>query len=95
MKKTHPNFSGKLVSLSVAGDSHSYAMERARFESQAGRVFLVGIVPRGGSNGDWSEGAGCAVAWDTVTDYLVFESVEHYQKRLAKYEKYKKSNRKA
>ncbi len=93
MKKTHPNFGGKLVSLSIAGDSHTYAMERARLESQADRVFLVGIVPRGGSSGDWSEGAACAVAWDAVTDYLVFDSVEHYQKRLAKFEKYKKKRK--
>jgi hypothetical protein len=94
MKKTVPDFSGKLVSLSIAGDSHTYTMERARFESQGGRLFLVGIVPHGGSNGDWSEGARCAVAWDGVTDYLVFDSVEHYQKGLARFEKYK-SKRKA
>jgi hypothetical protein len=93
MKNTFPNFSGKLVSLSMTGDSHTYTMERARFESQGGRVFLVGIVPRGGSRGDWSEGAGCAIAWDVVTDYLVFDSVEHYQKRLAKFAKYKKKHK--
>jgi hypothetical protein len=93
MKKSYPNFSGKLVSLSIAGDSYTYAMEQARFESQAGRVFLVGIVPRGGSNGNWSQGAGCAVAWDAVTDYLVFESVEHYQTGLAKFEKHKRKHK--
>ena len=88
-----PNFSGKFVSLSIAGDSHTYAMERAHFELQGGRLFLVGIVPHGGSNGDWSEGAGCAVAWDGVTDYLVFNSIEHYLKGLAKFEKYKKKRK--
>jgi hypothetical protein len=94
MKKTTvPDFSKKFVSVSIAGDSHTYAMDHPHFESQGGRLFLVGTVPRGGSNGDWSEGAVCAVAWDGVTDYLVFDSVEHYQKGLVKFKKYKnKSN---
>jgi hypothetical protein len=93
MKKTIPDFSGKFISLSIAGDGHTYAMERARFELQGGRLFLVGVVPHGGSNGDWSEGARCAIAWHGVTDYLVFDSAEHYQKALAKFEKYKKKRR--
>ena len=92
-KTTFPDFSKKFVSLSIAGDSHTYAMDRPHFESQGGRLFLVGIVPRGGSNGDWSEGAGCAVAWDRVTDYLVFDSAEHYQKGLAKFKKYKSKSK--
>ena len=92
-RTTFPDFSGKFVSLSIAGDS-GYTMDRPHFEWQGGRLFLVGIVPHGGSNGDWSEGAGCAVAWDGVTDYLVFDSAEHYQKGLAKFRKYK-SKRKA
>ena len=94
MNKTIPDFSGKLVSLSIAGNDHTYTMVQTHFESQGGRLFLVGIVPRGGSSGDWSEGARCAVAWDGVTDYLVFDSVEQYQKGLAKFGKHK-SKRKA
>jgi hypothetical protein len=90
MKKTTiPDFSKKFVSLSIAGDSHTYAIDRPHFESQGGRLFLVGIVPHGASNGNWSEGALCAVAWDGVTDYLVFDSIEHYKKGLEKFEKYK------
>jgi hypothetical protein len=93
MKKTIPDFRGKLVSLSIVGDDYSYTMERAHFESQGSRLFLVGIVPRGGSNGDWSEGAVRAVAWDRVTDYLVFASVEQYQTSIAKFTKYKKKRK--
>ena len=92
MKMTAPDFTGKLVSVSITGDSYTYAIDRPRFESQSGRLFLVGIVPRGGSNGDWSEGAVRGVAWDSVTDYLVFESVEHYEKSLKKFKKYKKKS---
>ncbi|HTR41809.1 MAG TPA: hypothetical protein VMH87_09365 [Pseudomonadales bacterium] len=71
MKKTVPDFSGKVVEVSIKGDSYAFAIDRPRFELQCGRLFLVGIVPHGTSLGDWSLGAGCAVAWDSVTDYLV------------------------
>jgi len=84
-----PDFCNKFVSLSIAGDDHSYTMESPSFESQGGRIFLVGIVPRGGSKGNWSEGAGCAIAWDCVTDYLVFDSAKQYWKRLEKFENHK------
>ncbi len=87
MKKSLPNFSKKVVSFGIVGNEHTYAIESPRFEMQAGRLFLVGTVPRGGSSRDWSEGVGSAVVWDQVTDYLVFDSVEHYRERLKIYER--------
>jgi hypothetical protein len=91
MKKPKlPNFSKKFVSASIIGDEYSYTVDRPHFEMQGGKLFLIGTVPRGVSSGDWIEGAVRAVAWDRVTDYLVFDSVEHYRKGLAKFEKYKK-----
>jgi hypothetical protein len=89
MKDTVPNFRGKFVSVSLAGEDCSHAIDRPRFEVQGGRLFLVGVIPRGGSTGDWSEGAVCAIAWDSVTDYLVFDSAKHYRKALAKFRKHK------
>ncbi len=61
MKKSLPNFSKKVVSFGIVGNEHTYAIESPRFEMQAGRLFLVGTVPRGGSSRDWSEGVGSAV----------------------------------
>jgi hypothetical protein len=94
MKKTQfPDFTAKMVQLGIADDDHTYAMDDPRFVSHGGRWFLVGTVPRGGSNGDWSEGVVSAVAWDQVVTYLVFDSAEHYQKRLAIFEKYKRKRK--
>jgi hypothetical protein len=91
MKKTRlPDFTKKLVSVSMAGDEHSYALDCPRFETQGGRLFLVGTVPHGGSTSNWSEGAMCAIAWENVTDYLVFDSAKHYQKRLEIFKKHKR-----
>ena len=92
MKKipTFPDFTHKLVSVSLVGESHAYALGNPRMEMQGGRLFLVGTVPPGGASFDWSEGAVTAVAWDQVNNYLVFESAKDYRKRLTKFRKHKK-----
>jgi len=93
MKKSKiPDFSNKLVSFSLATDDHTYAINRPKIEIQLGRLFLVGTVPAGASAGDWSEGAVCAVAWDQVNNYLVFESAQHYAKALRKFRKSKRNS---
>jgi hypothetical protein len=89
MKKSLPDFSKKLVSVSLVGDQDGRAIDRPRWVTQGGRLFLVGTVPRGGSTRDWCEGIVSAVAWDQVTDYLVFDSADSYRERLRIYEKRK------
>ena len=56
------------------------------WESQGGRLFLVGPVPHGASKNNWCDGLPSAVAWDQVTDYLVFDSAEHYAECVGLYE---------
>jgi len=87
MKKALPDFSKKLVSVSLVGDKDGRALDRPRWVTQGGRLFLVGTVPRRGSTRDWCEGLASAVAWDQVTDYLVFDSADHYRERLRIYER--------
>jgi hypothetical protein len=89
MKKSAlPDFNDKIVQASLVGDSHMYAMASPHFEMQGDRLFLVGVVPRGGTSSNWSEGAVVAVAWDRVTDYLVFASAEIYQKGRNTFQKH-------
>ena len=96
MKNTkYPDFTGKFLALSVIGDDHTLTMDSPRFELQGDRWFIIGSVPQGVSNGDWSQGALRAVAWDQVKHYLVFDSADHYRKGLKKFAKYEKSKRKA
>jgi hypothetical protein len=89
-KRIFPDFTGKCVSVTPAGQPHTYTIECPQLEMQHGRLFLIGIVPRGISNCDWSEGAVCAIAWDQVSTYLVFDSAKDYLKRLSKFEKNKR-----
>jgi hypothetical protein len=87
-----PNVTNKVVSVSIAGDDDGRCLEHPRWETQGGRLFLLGTVPHGASTNDWCAGLPSAVAWDQVTDYLVFESPERYLERSAVYEA-KKTNR--
>jgi hypothetical protein len=88
MKKTiFPDFNNKVVLVGIATDDYSYSMNCPRWETQGGRLFLAGTVPRGGSGRDWAEGAVRAVAWDEVTDYLVFDSIKDFHKRHSKFKR--------
>ncbi len=90
MKTKLPDFTDKLVSVGLHGEDEGRPLLHPRWELQGGRLSLVGTVPHGGSSGDWCEGLTNAVAWDEVTDYLVFDSAEHYCQRLAVYERKKR-----
>ena len=85
-KSSLPDFTGKVLSLSIAGENDGRCLEHPHWRTQGGRLFLVGTVPRGGSDNDWCEGIPSGVAWEVVTDYLVFDSVEQYFERLRVYE---------
>ena len=89
MKSKLPNFKGKMVSILSEGEVTPSLIADTHFEIQAGRLFLVGTIPKGGSTGDWVAGLSCAVAWETVQEYIVFESAEDYAKRVAIYDKTK------
>jgi hypothetical protein len=92
MKSKYPNFKGKMISILSEGEVTPSLIADTRFEIQAGRLFLVGIVPKGGSTGDWVAGLSCAVAWETVQEYIVFDSAEDYAERVATYDRKKTSH---
>ena len=87
MKDRLPDFTGKIVSFSTADST--LGIDEPRFETQGGRLFVVGVVPTGATTSDWAVGVRCAVAWEAVTDYLVFESVGDYKGRLIRSRKKK------
>ena len=83
MKDQFPDFTGRVLSILCASEDTGQLIADPVFEKQAGRLFLVGIVPEQSSEDDWMRGLPCAVAWDTVQDYVVFESMSDYLKRLS------------
>jgi hypothetical protein len=77
-----PDFSGKVLYVGIAGGDDSAPIANAKWETIGEKLFLVGVVPKKGSGSDWVEGIECAIAWNSVTDYLLFDSPEEYQRRL-------------
>jgi hypothetical protein len=87
-----PDLTSKVVSLTLAGEEWARVLVHPRWEVQGDRLFLVGTIPPGGSTNDWLAGVTDAVAWDHVAAYSLFDSPEHYAKRLAiHYRKKRKS----
>ncbi len=82
MKTKLPDFAGKAVSFVLIGEDNSRLLVDPRFESQAGRLFVIGTSPPGASKGDWTAGLDEVLAWDRVQEYIVFESADHYFERL-------------
>lgn len=86
-KATFPDFNNKVVQVGIAADKYAYSMNCPRLETQGGRLFLIGTVPRGGSNHNWDEGILRGVAWDQVTEYMVFDSLKDFRKWRSKFDR--------
>lgn len=81
-----PNFSGKCISMMLINESHSHDLNNPHFEYQGGRLFIIGTIPEGASESDWSGNQTGAVAWDRVRDYVLFDNLETYTNAVKKSE---------
>jgi hypothetical protein len=93
VKKKIPDFKGKCLSLSIMDDSCNHDLWSPYFDYQGGRLFILGTIPAGASEADWSAGCKGAVAWDQVTEYVVFDSVEAYTEAINKSKKNQKKKK--
>lgn len=80
-----PDFSGKVILLYLINRSPDDAvvLHSTRFEVQGTRVFLVGEYAEGTTASDWAAGVSTAVSWDSVEQYLIFDSIEDYFSRAS------------
>ncbi len=78
-----PDFSGKVASLTICDDDTNHDLVDPSFELQGGRLFVIGSTPKGATESDWTVGVVCGVvcgvAWDRVTDYFLFDSLDECQ----------------
>ena len=82
-----------MVSVVCQNEDTGQLIRSPQFESQGGRLFLVGTVPEDASQDNWMEDLPCAIAWDTVQDYVVFDSMSDYLTRLrSRKRRWKRSN---
>ena len=73
-----PDFVGKFVLVAMARSADdTQLLQEAHFERQGGRLFLVGTIPPKVVPG--FEGVRAAVAWDTVSQYVVLDSLKQFR----------------
>ena len=72
------NFENKIVSFSTVGTSYNHDLASPEFKEIKGRVFLTGKIPNGCSESGWSDNKMGGIAWDSVTDFIVFDSHKEY-----------------
>ncbi len=64
---------------------YSAALYSPRFEDRGGRTWLVGQPAFNPESSYWASDAILSVAWDLVSMYFVFESLESYRQAVASY----------
>jgi hypothetical protein len=78
-------FKNKVVSFS-AKDS-VLALKNPFFVEIKNRLFVCGQIPKKATNNDWAKNKKGYIAWDEVSDFIIFESEQDYIKRMKKSEK--------
>ena len=80
-----PDFGTKVLLIYLVDRSpdESIVLQNASFEIQGGRPFIIGEFAEGASANDWVAGVMTALAWDTVQQYFVFDSMEDYMARAS------------
>lgn len=73
-------FKDKTVTFGTADDN--LAIKDISFQEQFGRIFVVGVIPKGTTRNDWAIGMPCAIAWDSITDYIIFDSEDSYVRSI-------------
>jgi hypothetical protein len=73
----------KIIHIYKVNRENDVALQDARIEMHHGRFFLVGLVPDGGSANDWLAGLTTYVSWDQIEEFVVFDSLEEYHRRLS------------
>jgi hypothetical protein len=82
-----PDLSGKYLQITLSTRSDdAYLIQDAGFDIQAGRMFVVGRISDAYSGTCWAKGAVVAIAWDTVERYVLFDSLEHFQEELRRWQ---------
>jgi len=71
-------FKGKTVSF--GSDSDTLAIKNITFKLIHKKLFVVGQIPLSATSEDLALNNQCAISWESVNDYIVFDTEEEYAK---------------
>lgn len=78
----YPDFGGKCISMRLIDSDCSHDLFDPKFEVQAGRLFLIGVIPEGATDSGWDKNQIGAVAWEQVRNYVLFDDMDAYTKAI-------------
>ena len=83
MNYNFPDCQNKVV-LFATNDSHytNLSILSPKLEEQGNRLFVVGTIPK--YDGGYGEEKPCALAWDTVINYIIFDTEEEFLRESKK-----------
>jgi hypothetical protein len=76
-------FANKVVSFGTNIED-TLAIKNPVLELQHDKLFLVGIVPQSATTNNWAQDRACALLWESVTDYIVFDNEEQFVQLMGK-----------
>ncbi len=76
------DFTDKVVSFGTVGDT--LALKNIKLQMQNGKLFVTGNIPKGATTKDWAIDRPCAVEWNSVTDYIIFDNEQQYAELIEK-----------
>ena len=91
---TLQSFEGKCLSISIKDDTYNHDLLDPYLEYLGDRIFIIGTIPKGATDSNWTKNKTGAVAWDSVKEYIVFDNFEDYKKATSISEKHDKNRKK-
>jgi len=79
--RAFPDLRGKAVLFHRRQCSITSLLKNVSLKTYAGRLFVAGTVPAGGSSNDWAKGVTILLAWDEIAEYAIFDSAADYRRR--------------
>ena len=83
--KIEKMLSNKIISLSTSADD-SITIKDSSFDLIHNRLFIVGEISKGSTTNDWAVSRPCAIAWDSVIDFMIFDTESQYEAMIEKAE---------
>ncbi len=70
-------FLNKVVSFgTLSGDT--LVIKNPEFNMINNKLFITGQIPKNSTTNNWAKGKECGVLWDSITEYIIFNSEEEY-----------------
>ncbi len=81
-KQINEIFSGKVVSFDLIQQDATFSLKEISAYKLNNRIFISGKIPKAATVNDWAEGLTGSIAWESIINFVIFDSEKDYIKRL-------------